>query len=92
MRINKPRVSLIKSGLAMSLLLFASATALAQSTVTLTAAPASAALPDGQAVPMWGYSCGAVSGTGVSCTGATGSAQVAGVWQPPLIRCRADSR
>ena len=86
MRINKPRVSLIKSGLAMSLLLFASATALAQSTVTLTAAPASAALPDGQAVPMWGYSCGAVSGTGVSCTGATGSAQVAGVWQPPLIR------
>jgi hypothetical protein len=68
------KASLIKSGLAASLLLVASGPALAQSEVTLTAAPTATTLPDGQTVRMWGYSCSAVSGTGVSCTAMNGVA------------------
>ena len=85
MRVNMFKSILIKTGLAASLLLLANAPSFAQSTVALTAAPTSTSLPDGQNVPMWGYSCGAVTGTGVSCTAMNGSAQTAGVWQPPLI-------
>jgi len=48
---------LVKTGFVASILL-ASAGAFAQSTVTLTASPQSATLPDGQVVPMWGYTCG----------------------------------
>ena len=40
-----------------SILLLASECAFAQ-TVSLTAAATSRTLPDGQAVPMWGYTCG----------------------------------
>jgi hypothetical protein len=58
MRSNKFNSNLIKSGLAASMLLMAGA-ALAQQQVNLTAAAATATLPDGTAVPMWGYSCGA---------------------------------
>jgi hypothetical protein len=76
---------LIKAGFALSLVLLSSGAATAQSTVALTAGPTTATLPDGQAVPMWGYGCGAVSGTGVSCTTLSGLAQTPGVWQPPLI-------
>jgi hypothetical protein len=54
MKLRKPKASLIKSGFAASLLLLASASALAQGTVTLTAAPTTTTLPDGQSVPMWG--------------------------------------
>src|SRR5512143_3911638 len=44
---------------ALGALLLASGASFAAS-VALTAAPTTAALPDGQSVPMWGYSCGAV--------------------------------
>ena len=50
------------------------APAIAQSAVTLAAGPTTTTLPDGQIVPMWGYSCGAVSGAGVSCTAMNGAA------------------
>jgi len=58
MRTNTIKSALIKSGLAASVLLLVSGAAYAQS-VNLTAGPATAYLPDGSAVPMWGYSCGA---------------------------------
>ena len=58
---------------------------MADSTVTLTAEPKNTTLPDGQTVPMWGYTCGAFSGTGVSCTATNGSPQSSTLWQPPLI-------
>ena len=78
--------NMLKGVFAASILLAASGTAFAQSAVTLTAAPQSATLPDGQNVPMWGYTCGAFSGTGVSCTAMSGAAQAGGaIWQPPLI-------
>ncbi len=85
MGINLSKPCLLKTSIAASLLaLLGGGAALAQSTVTLTAAPTSTTLPDGQVVPMWGYTCSA-PGTGVSCTAMNGSAQVGTTWQPPLI-------
>ncbi|KAA6456982.1 hypothetical protein DYQ86_24395 [Acidobacteria bacterium AB60] len=50
--------------------------------VSLTAAPTSTTLPDGATVPMWGYSCGAVSG-GVTCAAANPNA--GSNWSPVII-------
>src|SRR5205807_6275253 len=55
-----------------------------------TAGPAKAYLPDGSAVPMWGYSCGtAVTGATATCVAlnnavAAGTATV-GTWSPVVI-------
>jgi len=57
MRSNIFKVILGKSGIAAAVLMLASGVSLAQTTVSLTAGPATATLPDGAAVPMWGYSC-----------------------------------
>ena len=81
----------VKSGLAALTLLLSGGAALAQSVVTLTAAPSTILLPDGQTVPMWGYACGPILTSGSSvpvptCTNANGSPQSAGAWQPPVIR------
>jgi hypothetical protein len=75
---------LIKAGLASSILLLASGVALAD-TVNLTAAPGQAAMPDGQTVPMWGYSCGAVDTNAGSATCAASNANAAGNWSPVVI-------
>ena len=48
----KPHTGLIKTALAAGTLLCASASALAQSSVTLTATPQTAVLADGQSVAM----------------------------------------
>src|SRR3984893_8680045 len=69
MRSNNSKPALKHAGLAASVLLLASAAAFGQQTVNLTAGPATATLPDGSAVPMWGYSCNTVTGTAL----ATGS-------------------
>ena len=58
---KKTIFGLMRAGLAACSLLLASGVVLAQSTVTLTASPQTAGLPDGQVVPMWGYSCGVVN-------------------------------
>ena len=74
MRSNIFKSALIKSGLAVSVLLLGGGAAFAQQQVNLTAAPSSAVLPDGSSVPMWGYSCGAVpsgSAPGVTVVGST---------------------
>ena len=76
-----------KSGLAAALLLAASGAALAQ-TVNLTAAPASAKLSDGQSVPMWGYTCGAVA-SGATCARLNPNAGSG--WSPVLITASAGS-
>jgi len=91
MRANTIKTNLIKAGLAASMFLLASGVALADSTVTLTAAPTTTTLPDGQTVPMWGYTCGdsltptPIASVNATCTAANGTAQTAGVWQPPVI-------
>src|SRR5258708_13141005 len=52
-------------------------------TVSLTAAPAIATLPDGSAVPMWGYTCGTpVQGSTVTCAALNPTAATAGGWSP----------
>src|SRR5579864_2841992 len=68
----------------------------AQVTVSLTASPQSTMLPDGNIVPMWGWTCSnnlaasttattAVTGGG-TCGTLAGVPQAGGpVWQPPLI-------
>jgi len=91
--------SVLKSALRMSrvaasLVLLASGAVMAQSSVTLRAGPSTTTLPDGQAVPMWGYTCGDVLATpvpsvGATCTAMNGSTQSATTWQPPLIRATA---
>ncbi len=87
-----------KAGLATSVLLMASGLAHADSTITLTAAPTTTTLPDGQTVPMWGLLCGSFTGsaftysagtdgtpTGTPCTTLAGTAHTGNSWQPPRI-------
>jgi len=50
--------------------------------VNLNAGPATATLPDGTAVPMWGYSC--VSATGATCASLHPNV-AAGAWSPVVI-------
>jgi hypothetical protein len=66
------------------LLLLGVSPSVGQQQVNLTAAPTSATLPDGQSVPMWGYSCG-VAGvqTTASCTPLNPAA--GGQWSPVVI-------
>ena len=81
------KTSVIRTALAGALLLTAGgAYAQTAATVGLTAARQSTLLPDGQTVPMWGWTCGTVSGA--TCAAANGVPQLAGgaTWQPPLIR------
>jgi len=76
----------IKSGLAASVLLLASGASFAQQQVNLAAGPATARLPDGSAVPMWGYSCGtAVAGSTATCGALSPLAMTPGVWSPVVI-------
>src|SRR6266705_2538482 len=76
------KASLIRSGLAAAVLLGAATASYAQTTVGLTAAPTQAVLPDGQSVPMWGYTCGTVTGTG-TCVAANPNAGTN--WSPVVI-------
>jgi hypothetical protein len=75
----------------LAILSFAAA-AHAQQTINLTAAPATAAMPDGTVVPMWGYTCGAA--TGATCQALNPAVQTAnaasttgssGLWSPVVI-------
>jgi hypothetical protein len=70
-------------GLVSSVLLLVSGGSLAD-TVNLTAAPTQAVLQDGQTVPMWGYSCGAiVGGSTATCSASNPNAGVN--WSPVVI-------
>lgn len=94
--LSKP--SLLKAGIAACVLFVTCSAATAQTaTVQLTASPQSIVLPDGQSVPMWGYTCGdaaaqppGVAGSAsvnAACTALNGTAQAGGAnWQPPLIK------
>jgi len=99
MRSNYLKATLKAAIFAVTVLLLTAGSASAQSVVNLTAAQQSATLPDGNTVPMWGWTCGGVPGTttaaatgGATCTSLTYS--TAGTlnpqtsvttWQPPLI-------
>ena len=83
MRFNTFKSLLMKSGLAASVLLLASGAAFAQS-VSLTAGASTTTLPDGQVVPMWGYSCSAAAVAPATCATLNPAAAV-GTWSPVVI-------
>src|SRR5256884_55256 len=96
MRSNNYKSVLKHAGLAVSVLLLGSGAAFAQQQVNLTAAPATATMPDGAAVPMWGYTCGTLpTGTTstATCTAlnkavaaaALTTTPLVGVWSPVVI-------
>ena len=83
MRFNHPKMSLRTTALAVLVLLLGASWAVAQQQINLTAGPTSITLPDGAAVPMWGYSCGTVV-VGSTATCAKSNPTAAG-WSPVLI-------
>ena len=74
-----------------TVLLLGAGLAVAQQQVNLTAAPTTLTLPDGTAVPMWGYSCGAVvTGSSATCAALNPNAPAATLttpagWSPVVI-------
>jgi len=75
MRTNNMKAILKAALRVVCILPFAAVAAFGQ-TVNLTAGPATATLPDGSAVPMWGYSCGAPV-AGATCAKLNPAAAVA---------------
>ena len=99
MRSNYFKATLEAAIFAVTVLLLTAGFASAQSVVNLTAAQQTTVLPDGATVPMWGWTCGGVTGNPVT-TAATGGATCTSLtytagalnpqtnistWQPPLI-------
>ena len=82
MKLKPIATQLFAAALAASALLLGATNGQAQATasgpgvVSLTAAPATATLPDGNSVPMWGLTCTAASG-GASCAALNSSVQAA---------------
>src|SRR5438067_1593650 len=77
---------LIKSGFTVCVLWLASGASFAEQQVNLAAAPATATLPDGAQVPMWGYGCGTpVSGSTATCRALSPLAAAPGAWSPVVI-------
>jgi FtsP/CotA-like multicopper oxidase with cupredoxin domain len=90
MRSNTFSATLIKTALAASALLLGSGAAHAQQQINLSAGPVTATLPDGQAVPMWGYSCGAAVATNTAPVATCAPLNPAAaanplVWSPVVI-------
>jgi len=92
MRTNNFKAILKAALRVVCILPFAAAAAFGQQqTVNLTAAPTSTTLPDGTAVPMWGYFCGTAVGGATATCGPLNPASVstvAGVpstWSPVVI-------
>ncbi|KVO36319.1 Ig-like domain-containing protein [Burkholderia ubonensis] len=79
---------LFKAGVAASMLLTAGEACFAQAVVNLTAKASTALMPDGQSVPMWGYTCTAAANATVPAANATCAAAnpAAGAnWSPVVI-------
>ena len=93
MRMTKKALS--TAILAGTALLLSAGIASAQHVVNLTAAQQATTLPDGNTVPMWGWTCGAAAAapSAATCsaltyntaTGAHGAQTGGTTWQPPLI-------
>src|SRR5215472_1932390 len=67
-----------------AILFWVTGSSFAQS-VSLTASRQNTVLPDGNTVPMWGWTCAGVTAP-ATCTALDGTPQLGGLtWQPPLI-------
>src|SRR6266550_8892520 len=89
MRTNNMKAILKGALRVVCILPFAAVAAFGQ-TVSLTAGPTTATLPDGSAVPMWGYTCGTVALTGPGCRPLNPAAPAATAttlagWSPVVI-------
>src|SRR2546429_4697437 len=92
MRSNNYKSVLKHAGLAPTVLLLANGVAFGQQTVNLSVGPATATLPDGTAVPMWGYSCAGVALGTATCSAlnpaantTTANTTSTTVWSPVVI-------
>src|SRR6267378_2193311 len=85
MRTNNLKAILKAALRVVCILPFAAVVAFGQQQVNLTAGPASATLPDGSAVPMWGYSCGTVATGSTATCAALNPLVTAGGWSPVVI-------
>lgn len=84
MRFNELNAILKKAAFAATGLLLGVGMAAAQQTINLSAGPATAIMPDGTTVPMWGYTCGAaVTGSTATCAALNSSAGAG--WAPIVI-------
>src|SRR3974390_2781152 len=70
-----------------AVLLLGAGVAAAQQHINLAAGPATATLPDGSSVPMWGFSCGSVVPNSTATCSALNPAAAgnASVWSPVVI-------
>ena len=82
MRFNQLKSTLNKAVLAVTILLLGASTSFAQ-IVNLTAGSSNAALPDGQLIPMWGYTCSATAVAPATCAAANPNAGAN--WSPVVI-------
>src|SRR5512142_582362 len=86
MRSSSSKSGLMRSGLAATLLVVASSAWAQVPVVNLTAARATTTLPGGETVPMWGYTCGAVTQGAVPGTSCAALNPNAGTgWSPVVI-------
>src|SRR5437667_1491099 len=84
MRTNNFKATLKAAVRVGGVLLFGGVVALGQQPVNLTAGPPSITMPDGTAVPMWGYTCGAaVPGPTATCAALN---PLATGWSPVVIK------
>src|SRR5437016_5302833 len=90
MRMNNFKAILKAALRVVCLLPFAAAAAFGQQVVNLTAAPTTTTLPDGTAVPMWGYFCGtAATGATATCAAlnpaSAATLTAPATWSPVVI-------
>src|SRR2546429_9056496 len=92
MRSNNYKSVLKHAGLAATVLLLANGVPSGQQTVSLSVGRAPATLPDGTAVPMWGYSCAGVTLGTATCSAlnpaantTTANTTSTTVWSPVVI-------
>jgi hypothetical protein len=84
MRFHFENTTMKTIALTFAVLLVCAALASAQQQVNLTVGPTTATLPDGQMIPMWGYSCGAaVTGSTATCAALNPKALTPAMVTPP---------
>src|SRR5215469_15519954 len=81
MRLNSLKAIVKAAVLGASVLLFGAGITSAQQQINLTAGPSTITLPDGNAVPMWGYTCGTAA---TSSTATCANTKPTG-WSPVVI-------
>jgi hypothetical protein len=84
MRLNYLKENLKTALCIAGALLLGAGSAVAEQQVNLTAGPASASLPDGSMVPMWGYTCTQLP-TGVTSSATCAALSPNGGWSPVVI-------